>query len=118
MVWRVSLLNITIREHSEREHTIDLTVLGEVDVYTAPQLREKLLTLCQGGSSIHLDLAGVDYIDSTGLGVLIGAYKAQKSTGGKLIISGMNSRLTRLFRITGLQEIMEFGPDNQEDGKS
>lgn len=118
MGWRLSQLNVTIREHNELEHTIDLAVFGEVDVYTAPQLREKLLPLCQGGSSIHLDLSGVDYIDSTGLGVLIGAYKAQKSTDGKLIISGMNSRLTRLFRITGLQEIMEFGPDNQGDGKS
>lgn len=108
---------VTIQDKNELENKIVLSVEGEVDVYTAPQLREKLLPLCQDQSIVYLDLSQVDYIDSTGLGVLIGAYKAQKNTNGKLIITGMNSRLSRLFSITGLNQIMEFG-DNQEDGKS
>jgi anti-sigma B factor antagonist len=67
-----------------------------------------LLPLCQGGSQITVNLSKVEYIDSTGLGVLIGAYKAQRATCGKLILTGMNARLKRLFKITNLNQIMDI----------
>lgn len=110
-------MNLVVHEKIEKENQITVMVEGEVDVYTAPKLREKLLPLCDGKNQIKVNLAHVNYIDSTGLGVLIGAYKAQRQTAGKLIISGMNSRLSRLFKITGLHEIMEIEDQVQEDGR-
>ncbi len=110
-------MNLVVHEKIEKENQVTVTVEGEVDVYTAPKLREKLLPLCNGKNQIKVNLAHVNYIDSTGLGVLIGAYKAQRQTAGKLIISGMNSRLSRLFKITGLHEIMEIEDQAQEDGR-
>jgi anti-sigma B factor antagonist len=110
-------MNLVVHEKIESENHIAIMVEGEVDVYTAPQLREKLLPLCHGGSQITVDLSRVDYIDSTGLGVLIGAYKAQRATGGRLILTGMNSRLMRIFKITGLHEIIDIEDKVQEDGQ-
>ncbi|MBA4544139.1 MULTISPECIES: STAS domain-containing protein [Thermoactinomyces] len=101
-------MNLVIHEKIEKENRIAISVEGEVDVYTAPQLREKLLPLCQGGSQITVNLSKVTYIDSTGLGVLIGAYKAQRATSGKLVLTGMNARLNRLFKITNLNQIMDI----------
>lgn len=111
-------MNVLIKERRDEEKGITIYVEGEVDVYTAPQLREKLLPLCQNGQTVVVDLSKVNYIDSTGLGVLIGAYKAQRATAGKLILTGMNSRLYRLFKITGLHEIMDIEDCAQGDGRS
>lgn len=110
-------MNLVVQVINEEENQITVVVEGEVDVYTAPQLREKLLPLCDGKNRIIIDLTHVDYIDSTGLGVLIGAYKAQRATTGKFVISGMNARLSRLFKITGLNEIIEIEDKVQEDGR-
>lgn len=107
-------MNLEVKEISTSEKDITLKVEGEIDVFTAPQLREKLMPLCQHGSRIHLDLSKVNYIDSTGLGVLVGAYKAQRASNGRLILTGMNDRIMRLFRITNLHEIIEIEEKNQE----
>lgn len=110
-------MNLQVKEKMDDERNITLFIEGEVDVYTAPQLREKLLPLCQQGRTVIVDLSKCVYIDSTGLGVFIGAYKMQRGTQGKLVMKGMNSRLLRLFKITGLHEIMEIEESTQEDGQ-
>lgn len=109
-------MNLSVEEKIENEHEITFVVSGEIDVYTAPKLREKLLPRCQNGTKITIDFTNVEYIDSTGLSVLIGAYKAQGQTGGKLILTGMNARLQRIFKITNLNAIM-FEENVQEDGQ-
>lgn len=101
-------MNISIQEKFDPDKGPIIAVQGEVDVYTAPKLRERLLPLCEKGTTVTVDLSGVEYIDSTGLGVLIGAYKAQRATAGKLVLTGMNGRLLRLFKITGLHEIIDI----------
>ncbi|MDA8354402.1 MAG: anti-sigma factor antagonist [Firmicutes bacterium] len=104
-------MNVTIQEETRSEQVSALVVSGEVDAYTAPQLREKLMPLCKENREIYLDLSRVDYMDSTGLGVLIGAYKQLRSGGGRLVLTGMSPRLKRLMKITGLTEILDI-----EDG--
>jgi anti-sigma B factor antagonist len=110
-------MNLSVQEKIENEKEITYVVSGEIDVYTAPKLREKLLPRCQGGTTITIDFTDVEYIDSTGLSVLIGAYKAQGQTGGKLILKGMNARLQRIFRITNLNVIMLNEEKVKEDGR-
>ena len=61
------------------EHSV-VDVKGEIDVYTAPKLREKLIELVSEGSyDVVVNLEGVDFLDSTGLGVLVGALKRVKA---------------------------------------
>ncbi|WP_124726470.1 STAS domain-containing protein [Staphylospora marina] len=111
-------MNLTLRETIDKDQTFILHVAGEVDVYTAPALREKLLPRCTGDRKVVVDLSGTTYIDSTGLTVLIGAWKSQKGSGGKLVVTGLNDRLRRLFQITRLEDHIEIEERVQEDGQS
>lgn len=78
-------------------------VSGEVDVYTAPQLDEQLSTLVEGGSyKLIVDLSAVEFLDSTGLGVLVKALKRVREHDGSLAVITATDRISKVFRITGL----------------
>ena len=83
-----------------------LAVKGEVDVYTAPRLREKLVELVsEGKHQIIVDLEGVDFLDSTGLGVLVGGLKRLRSHEGDLVLVCTQPRILKVFEITGLTKV-------------
>src|SRR5215469_13726085 len=83
-----------------------LSVKGEVDVYSAPRLREKLVELVSDGHrKIVADLEGVDFLDSTGLGVLVGGLKRLRSHDGDLSIVCTQPRILKVFEITGLTKV-------------
>jgi anti-sigma B factor antagonist len=88
---------------------IVLSVKGEVDVYTAPRLREKLVELVsQGKHQIIVDLEGVDFLDSTGLGVLVGGLKRLRSHDGDLGLVCTQHRIMKVFEITGLTKVFSI----------
>ena len=83
-----------------------LAVRGEVDVYTAPKLRQKLVELvAQGKYRIVVDLEAVDFLDSTGLGVLVGGLKRVRSHDGDLVLVCTHQRILKVFEITGLTKV-------------
>jgi len=88
---------------------------GEIDVYTAPKLREQLVELVNDGS-FHLvvDMEGVDFLDSTGLGVLVGGLKRVRAHDGSLDLVCTQERILKIFRITGLTKV--FGIHETVDG--
>lgn len=91
---------------TERDGWAVLAVGGEVDVATAPRLREQLIGLVNEGSHrIVVDLTAVDFLDSTGLGVLVGRLKLVRNHSGWLRIVCSNDRILRVFRITGLDKV-------------
>ena len=74
-------MELSLATRTVAEHTV-LEVGGEVDVYTAPRLRERLVELVDGGArNVVVDLGRVDFLDSTGLGVLVGALKRLRAGG-------------------------------------
>ena len=80
-----------------------LRVHGEVDMASAPELRRQLVGLVDAGRPhIVVDLELVEFMDSTGLGVLIGGVRRTRASGGDLRIVCTNDRLVSLFEITGL----------------
>jgi anti-sigma B factor antagonist len=86
-----------------------LSVRGEVDVYTAPRLREKLVELVsEGRYKIVVDLEGVDFLDSTGLGVLVGGLKRFRSHDGDLTLVCTQHRILKVFEITGLTKVFSI----------
>ncbi|ARD48009.1 anti-anti-sigma factor [Sporosarcina sp. P37] len=105
-------------EQVDKDLVHNFKIIGEIDIYTAPKLKEHLANLEQAaGMEVELDLSEVNYMDSTGLGVFVGFYKEVKANNGSLVIKGLNQRLYRLFEITGLSDIMEIeqskgGEDN------
>lgn len=95
-------------DDSRQPHTV-LAVKGEVDVYTAPRLREKLVELVsQGKHQIVVDLEDVDFLDSTGLGVLVGGLKRLRSHEGDLSLVCTHQRILKVFEITGLTKVFSI----------
>ncbi|TML20611.1 MAG: STAS domain-containing protein [Actinobacteria bacterium] len=91
-----------------------LEVGGEIDVYTAPQLRERLISLVEGGDRhVIVDLARVEFLDSTGLGVLVGGLKRVRAHDGSLDLVCTQERILKIFRITGLTKV--FGIHDSVD---
>ncbi len=96
---------------SELAGTTVVTVGGEIDVYTAPRLRDRLTELVDGGAHrLVVDLEAVDFLDSTGLGVLVGGLKKVRAHDGSLSLVCTNERLLKIFRITGLAKVFDIYP--------
>lgn len=84
-------------------------VAGEVDVYTAPELRRELDTQIHAGCrDLVVDLAQVTFMDSTGLGVLVGRLKLVRAQGGTMRILGATERVLKVFAITGLDRVFDI----------
>jgi anti-sigma B factor antagonist len=83
-----------------------VAVSGEVDVATAPDLRAKLLELVgEGKLRLVVDLEAVQFLDSTGLGVLVSAVKRARNDGGDLALICTHQHLLKVFEITGLETV-------------
>lgn len=83
-----------------------IEVGGEIDVYTAPSLREAVVEAVEAGYvQLIIDVENVDFLDSTGLGVLVGALKRVRSEEGSLDIVCTHTRLLKIFEITGLDKV-------------
>ena len=85
-----------------------LHVAGEVDVFTAPQLREALVGAIEEGSrDVVVDLQGVDFLDSTGLGVLVAGLKRVRQYGGDLSLVCTREHILKILDITGLVKVLK-----------
>ena len=84
---------------------------GELDIFTAPVLRDALLRLSGDGRHLlAVELSGLKFMDSSGLGVLIGAAKRATGGGGALCVAGASDRVVKVLRVTGLMRVMpSFG---------
>lgn len=88
-----------------------LQVTGELDVATAPFLRERIRDLAAKGA-VHIiaDLSRLDFLDSTGLGVLVGGLKRLREHDGSLTPVISAARILRVFQITGLTKVFRPQP--------
>jgi anti-sigma B factor antagonist len=83
-----------------------LAVTGEIDLSTAPELREKLVeTAGKGDALVVVDLTEVSFLDSTALGVLVSGLKRMRATGGDLRLVVTRPNLVKVFEITGLTDL-------------
>lgn len=88
-----------------------VAVGGEIDVYTAPKLRDTITELVAAGTyDIVIDMEGVEFLDSTGLGVLVGGLKKVRAHDGSLQLVCNQDRLLKIFRITGLAKVFTIHP--------
>src|SRR5699024_2042916 len=103
----------------EAQKHYNVKVSGEIDVYTAPEVKDKLLPLTEvHGNDIQVDLKDITYMDSTGLGVFISAYKSAKEHESSMEVINAKDRVSRLFKVTGLDEVMNVRfDDNNKEGQ-
>jgi anti-sigma B factor antagonist len=96
-------------EAGKRGDTDVLTLRGEIDVYTAPRLRQAIIDLVEAGATrIVVDMGAVDFLDSTGLGVLVGGLKRVKVRDGELSIVTSQDKILKIFDITGLNKVFSI----------
>jgi|SRR5690625_747043 len=106
-------MNLAI-DVNQVEDNAKVSLAGEIDIYTADKLKEKLLPLVESiNGTVHVDLESVSYMDSTGLGVFIQAYKTAMANKSDLEIIHVQERVLRLFTITGLDEILNIKKVNE-----
>ena len=92
-----------------------LSLEGEVDVYTAPRLKEALINELESGCTyVLVDLENVGFIDSSGLGVLVGGLRRAKEKGGSIRLVCTRDSILKVFRITGLDKVFPIFSDPAE----
>ena len=112
-------MNLDLETSKHGEASV-VSLRGEIDVYTAPRLRQALIDLVEGGAKdIVVDMDRVDFLDSTGLGVLVGGLKRVKSNEGEMKLVVTQDRIMKIFDITGLAKVFPmFGSLEQALGKA
>jgi anti-sigma B factor antagonist len=105
-------LSLSITTEAKGEATV-VHVGGDLDVYTAPRLKETL-DKALAGRRLVLDLSGVGFIDSTALGVLAGALQLSQSSGGDLRLVVGDPFLLKIFRITGFEGMFSIYPQLED----
>ena len=91
--------------HYSKDGIEVVNVEGEIDIYTAPRLRELLIDLAKNNYQLIVNLEKVGFLDSTGLGVLVGGLKRVRAHDGSLDLVCTQERILKIFRITGLTKV-------------
>jgi anti-sigma B factor antagonist len=105
----------TIQEKHEKQILHIITLEGELDMYSAPHLREILDSLiAEGEGTIILDCTQLVFIDSSGLGSLVGALKEVSNGTGTLSLAGINENIERILKVTGLGRLFTVYPTLEE----
>ena len=97
-------IKVLVRQSEGDAYVVELA--GEIDVYTSPKVKDAITELIdQGHYNLVINLEKVRYIDSTGLGVLIGGLKRVREHGGSVSLVCTNPQIKKIFDITGLVKI-------------
>ena len=106
-------INIDVTENNE-EYLV--SVKGELDVYTAPELKQVFEPISSSGEhNLVVDLSELNYMDSTGLGIFVGTLKDLNKNNKELHVLGVNDRIMKLFEITGLRDLMYVNKRSEVD---
>jgi len=95
---------------STKEDCLVVEILGEIDHHSAADLKERITKEYERGAvrNIELDFSKVTFMDSSGVGMIIGRFKDTEKRGGTLYASGLNGELERLFELSGLHKIVSI----------
>ena len=105
--------SLTQDQIDDERHVI--AVAGEIDLFTAPEMKAALGEALEAGRTrIVVDLTETTFLDSTALGVLIGAVKRLRSRDGRLTIVNVDPNIAKTFEITGLDQIFTIRATREE----
>jgi anti-sigma B factor antagonist len=99
-------MDFAITDRPAGDHTHVVAVKGEIDLFTAPEFKQRVSAPIDAGrSNVVVDLSETTFIDSSSLGVLIGAHRRLKLRGRALVVVCDNEAIVKTFRITGLDGV-------------
>ena len=108
-------VNFHIEDEAIDDTTHVIELGGEVDLYTAPEFKERMVELIESGKKqIVVDLSKATFIDSTTLGVLVGGVKRLRPAGGSLALVCTDQNITKIFEITGLDRVFPIHSSRDE----
>jgi anti-sigma B factor antagonist len=108
-------VNFTISDEEIDGQTHLIELGGEIDLYTAPEFKERMVELIEAGKEhIVVDLSQATFIDSTTLGVLVGGVKRLRPSGGALALVCTDQNITKIFEITGLDRVFAIHGSRDE----
>lgn len=97
-------MELTITRRDDDEGNATLSLVGSVDLVTRKAMYDAGMDVLGRGGALTLDMAEVDFMDSTGIGALVELTKAAASRGSRLVISGRSARVSRVLEATGLED--------------
>ncbi|MBQ8342084.1 MAG: STAS domain-containing protein [Clostridia bacterium] len=97
-------------EIKARDRLLCISLYGEIDHHSAVALRQELdeLILRRQPRRLVLDLSRIDFMDSAGLGLLMGRYRLMNSMGGVMVVSNANDRVLKILRLSGMERFFEI----------
>ena len=99
-------MSVTIRRYEKPPWTV-LSIGGDLDVVGAPDLRQAVVAaVAEGSRLLALDLSELDFVDSFGIGAVVGALKRLRQRGGDLAVVCPSPRIRRVFEICDLDRIL------------
>lgn len=108
-------MNFHISDEEIDAETQVIELGGEIDLYTAPEFKERMVALIEDGKKrIVVDLSSATFIDSTTLGVLVGGVKRLRPAGGSLALVCTDQNITKIFEITGLDRVFPIHASRDE----
>ena len=108
-------MNFQISDQSVDAETHLIELGGEVDLYTAPEFKERMVQVIEEGKTrVVVDLSKATFIDSTTLGVLVGGVKRLRPSGGSLAIVCSDQNIQKIFEITGLDRVFPIHESREE----
>ena len=104
-------IDFEIVDRKVDDDTHVIAVSGEIDLFTAPEFKQRMSApIDEGRSNLIVDLSATTFIDSSSLGVLIGAHRRLKLRGGALVVVSDSEAITKTFKITGLDGVFTLAP--------
>lgn len=102
-------MSLEIKYCVTSEDALEIKPIGEVDIYTSPELKNKIFELVEEkNQDIIINGEMLDYIDSTGLGVLMGIYKMLQNKSLNIKVVNLKPNIYKLFDITGLNKVFNI----------
>ncbi|NJD03155.1 MAG: STAS domain-containing protein [Ruminiclostridium sp.] len=96
---------LIVREELYTDY-VKVTLIGEIDIYTAQTLKDKLYGIVESNRmDLRIDCSGLNYIDSTGLGIFVGVLKKTRLYEKNIYMDKLKDNIRKLFVITGLDKL-------------
>jgi anti-sigma B factor antagonist len=102
-------------DEQQIDDTVVLVATGEIDMYSSPSLREKIVSHTdKKAPAVILDLSKVSYTDSSGLATMIEGLQATGKYGGRFLITGINENVRDVFQLSQLDKVFEIYDDVEQ----
>jgi len=104
-------------DHKKKDDTLLLRLYGEIDHHSAMRIRMEMDALIKETvpKTVYMDLSGIEFMDSSGLGLIMGRHSLMDKLGGKLVIQNPNDRIARILDLAGISRMIEIKTDKEDE---